>query len=335
MNWSNLTQQLYADGVLADPQVVDTAPKHESGYGRWLSVLGAWVAALLLLGFIGALAGRLLQNDIFCVTTGSLLLITGVWMGRTGLSKNSVLFGQFAIIACVLGGILLGKVISDTGFETTGLFILAALCILCLLITHEQSQRQLFAVAGIAFLCLALAGQHVTFLAWLLSLAGVIYLCWQQDHWVIRKRGDLFNALILALSLGALLTPRMLSSSGRIFGFINLLDGEMAGYQRYLSSDLTWAFMGGLSALIVAVVGYRTGLRLLRYLALMAILGYGYMFYFSLGTTLLYKAFALFSTGIFLLLIRLWVSKKTHVASGSNSSTKNGINSDIKTGVTE
>lgn len=315
MNWSDLTQRLHADGVLTNPYVTDTTPETESGYGRWLSVFGAWVAALLLLGFIGALTGRLLESDIFCAVVGSLFLATGIWMGRNEPSKNSVMLGQFSIIACVLGGILLGKAFFGIGFETSALFALAALCVPCLLLTHEQSQRLLFAVAGNGFLCLALARQHLTVVAWLLSLGGLIYVCFQQDRWVISKRGELFNAIIFALSLGVLLTPQMLSKHGRMFGFFDNFNGEVTGFHSFGSSDITWALMGAISALITAAVGYRTGLRSLRGLALAAILGYGYMFYFSFGTTLLHKSYALFATGALLIAIRLWASKNMRIVS--------------------
>jgi Domain of unknown function (DUF4401) len=315
MNWSDLTQLLHADGVLTNPHVTDTTPVPESGYGRWLSVLGAWFAALLLLGFIGALTGHLLENDVFCGIVGSLFLATGIWMGRNGSSKNSVMLGQFSIIACVLGGILLAKAFFGIGFETSALFALAALCVPCLLLTNEQSQRLLFAVAGIAFLCLALAKLNLTFVAWLLSVGGLIYVCFQQDRWVISKRGELFNSIIFALSLGVLLTPQMLSKHGRMFGFFENFNGEVTGLHSFGSSDITWALMGAISALITATVGYRTGLQSLRGLGLAAILGYGYMFYFSLGTTLLHKSYALFATGALLLAIRLWASKNVRMIS--------------------
>lgn len=316
MNWGDFTQRLHADGFLKTAQLEDTAHLPESGYGRWLSVAGAWLTAWLLVGFIGALSGRLLESNMFCAVAGGVLLVAGLGVGRAGQSQTSVMVGQFALIACVLGGLLLSKAVLQPGWENYALLALAGLFILCLLIANEQGQRRLFALAGVGFFCAFFVRHHWSIVAWAICLIAVVTLCLQQDQWVVRRRGELFNALMPALSLGALLAPLMLSK----YSQVNHLVEEVAtssSTRSFLGSDLTWASLGAISALVVAFVGYRTGLRPLRGFALAAILGYGYMFYFALGTTLLHKAFALFASGAVLLLLRLWVSSKAQESGAS------------------
>jgi hypothetical protein len=316
MNWEGFIQRLYADGFLKTPQMQDTARLPESGYGRWLSIAGAWLSAWLLVGFIGALGNRLLESNLFCAAAGIVLLVGGLGVGRTVEVQTRVMLGQLALIACVLGGLLLSKALLQLGWENYALLALAGLFILCLLIASEQGQRRLFAVAGVGFLCAFFVRHHWSIVAWAICLMAVVTLCLKQDQWVIRGRGELLNALMPALSLGTLSAPLLLSKHSQV----NHLVAEVAASsstRSFLASDLTWASLGAISALVVAAVGYRTGLRPLRRFALAAILGYGYTFYFALGTNLLHKAFALFSTGVVLLLLRLWVSRKTQGSEAS------------------
>ncbi len=132
-------------------------------------------------------------------------------------------------------------------------------------------------------------------LAWAMAIGALIFLGTRQARFAVRGQGDLFNALALAFSFAAMLSPLLLSQVG----------GSTSR-----GGDLVWALLGALSALIVAAVGYRSGLRALRGLALCALLGYGYLFYFSLGATLLHKAYALLATGALLLLLRVWTTRR-------------------------
>ena len=319
MNASEWMQQLYADGTIETTQngpviAAYESVAQESGYGRWLSVLGAWIAVPLILGFLGALSGHLLVSNIFCAIAGSLFLATGLSLGRTEASKTSVLIGQFALIACVTGGVLLSKALLqpafEKSFETGALFTLGLLCVPLLVLAREQGQRQLFALAALGFVCIALAMHHFTALAWLLSMGGLIGLAGRHYPWVAQGRGELFNTLTLTFSLGSLLTPWLLSDNGLVRGDVsNTFDAMGQKVQSLLAHDLAWALMGAFSALVVAVVGYRTGLRSLRAMALGALLAYGYLLYFALGSTLLHKALALLASGLLLLVIRRGVAQ--------------------------
>jgi hypothetical protein len=220
------------------------------------------------------------------------------------------MLGQFALIACVLGGVLLSKAILQAGDQTHALFVLAALSVPCMLLTKEQNQRQLFSLAGTGFLCAAFVKYNLTFYAWLGFLVAALVVTRQQARWVASKRGDLFNALLIALSLWVLFTPFLLSKSGRMAGLIDTV-ADSATMRLFSGSDLSWASLGAICAAIVAAMGYFTGLKVLRKYALAAVLAYGYMFYFSIGTTLLHKAYALLATGAVLLLLRFCTASKT------------------------
>jgi hypothetical protein len=318
MIWTDLTARLHAEGHLKTAQVADAVLPPESGYGRWLSCAGAWFAAAFLLGFIGALTRHLLESDTFCIVAGSAMLAGGVWLGRSGQFRGQVMIGQFALIACVLGGLLVAKVVLRPGYGTYALLALAALCVPCFLLTREQIQRQLFATACALFLCGAFARHQLTIFAWMLGVAGLVYLAITQDRWVTKGEGDRLNALLLSASLAALLTPLLLSMFGRETGVYGAADPSWISHA-FLSSDLAWALLGTISALIVGTVGYRSGLRQLRGFALAAVLGYGYVFYFSIGTTLLHKAYALFSSGAVLLLLRLWTARRVNAQAQPNT----------------
>jgi Domain of unknown function (DUF4401) len=309
MNWVTFTARLHQMGLLADSNITDSAPTQESGAGRWLSIVGAWLAAVLLIGFVGALTGRFLEAPMFCIAAGSCLILCGIVIERSARLNTSAMKEQFCLIACLLGGLLLSRGVFLALSYKFGFLVLAILSLACLLCARGPNQRLIFATAGIGFLCALFARYQLTFYIWLILLAATTALCFQQARWVASKQGELFNALILATSIGALVSPFLLFKSLRLVGVLDVV-GESATFKGFNDSDLTWAALGVLSCLAIAAAGYFTGLKVLRKLSLSGILVYGYFFYYSVGSTLLDKAYALLATGVALLLIRLWTSNK-------------------------
>ncbi len=157
MNWQTLIEQLHAEGLLEATNVEQASAHQESGYGRWLSMVGAWIAALFLMSFLAAFTASLLENAWFSGIVGGVLLVIGIAMSRDTRLPSQVMLQQFALIACVLGGVLITKALS--GFDQSAASLaLAALCVPCLLTSKDSAQRHVFAVAGVGFVCAFLRG---------------------------------------------------------------------------------------------------------------------------------------------------------------------------------
>jgi hypothetical protein len=273
----------------------------ESGYGHWLTVIGAWFAAWFVILFLGELSGRLLQSNLFCAVLGALALVVGVGASRlqadeASAANRSELAAQFLNIACVLGSLLVGIALGLTwrGISWVPYALAAVVAGICLYLSRRDLQQQWFAVLMLGSLCAGLVQERWTSAAWSLCMVGIVWLTFTQRSWVVKNRGGVFNAHALALILGALILPMIWRNE---MGFMR--PGADA-----TNSDLIWAGLGLLSAACTATVSLRTGLTLLRWLALAAVFVYGFLFYFSIGSTLLDKAYALLVTGAALLVAR-------------------------------
>lgn len=347
MNWREYGEALASEGLVADPALPEREPPSAAWYLQAVSALGAWFAALLILGSVGGVlfglfeqrGGRFVLGLALC---GGAALV----MRRRPDARGSAFLAQFTLAVSLAGIALLGSVLLDI-VRPAALMTLAFAALSALLwwLNPEPVHRALCAFG----LCVALA---LTLLQWrleplvtLLFMAATIAAWLTQSRWFAAGRGELLMPLALAAALTLMLLQvpdtiprgvsddpqlRWLGVAGGVGRAIVLAIGlavtaallarrlalaVTAGHWLAVAvacAALAWACQampGVIACLLVWLLGSAAGRPRLCALALLALGGYLTMLYYSIAQTLLDKGLLLIATAA-LLALAAWVVRR-------------------------
>jgi len=307
-------------------------------YVRALLGASAWLAALFVLVFIGITLRINSAQTIFLL---GVVLIATATAGRRFWEQiflnQLLLAASFAGQAMVIGGI--AKDGNDTGAAVATVILEIALLVLYRDATHRFLST-LIAVVAALVVCSELHLPNLIHLLIILAAVGAL-LTWENETELITSgRGDLFRPVGYALVVALLMLPLLSVMTGAWhplggdflphratwwFSSAGLLALAVALEFRILRSygvpaDSPSALMlfavtfllalfllrapGITAALLILLIGFHRGNRILMGLALLFLPLFLVFFYYNLQQTLLLKSLTLMTSGATLLIVR-------------------------------
>ncbi len=317
---------------------VESAPLATPWYVRALLGASAWLAALFVLVFIGITLRINSAQTIFLL---GVVLIATATAGRRFFEhiflNQLLLAASFAGQAMVIGGI--AKDGNDTGAALATIVMEIVLLILYRDATHRFIST-LIAVVAAVVVCSELHMPNLILLLIILVAVGA-FLIWENEiELVTSGKGDLFRpagyALVVALLILPLLsitsgvwhelginfmthqTSWWLSSAGllalavalefRILRSCGVPADSPSALTLFAATFLLALFLLGApgitAALLVLLLGFHRGNRVLMGLALLFLPLFLVFFYYNLQQTLLLKSLTLMTSGVTLLIVR-------------------------------
>jgi len=329
---------LAAEGVVSDADYADiaqiiatpTSSAETPWYIRAFLGVSAWIAASLLLLFLFGM--DLISSETSAIILG--LILVGSAIGLRRLRVDNTFVGQLALALSLTGQVLfIGGI--GTLLESVTATALAVVVLESLLIALYPDQFQRFlstiliigALVAVVFDWEAQLAIHALLIA---TIAGALLL-WERESQIVAAKAE---DVLLPVGYGLVISA---------FGLINLQLAEFIGIRQWWLSALglllvlivqvywllrfyrvriTGTLAAGLVAgglvlgaaalhtpgllvgLIVLLLGFRRGNRLLMGLAAVFLVFFIAMFYYTLTLTLLWKSLALIGSGIALFGLR-------------------------------
>jgi len=344
MTTDGLWARLSANGSVQGPQPEPTPPASPWFVRLMLGVAG-WIGALFLLGFVGVSVGSAMHDGLPFMLAGAACCGAALTLFRNVADHD--FFEQFALALSLAGQALIAIGIGED-FGSGGFLQYLAIAVVeaALVWAVPTFLHRLLAACGTAIaVALAIDQAGLDGLA-APALCAAIALVWLDPaKWT--SGGRLWRPVGYGLVLALLLieATRMLGADD-LFGR-NLPAGWMAGHGPLLGRVLTglvlaWGaltltsyegllpgsrgfliaagavvLIGGISvsapglgaALLILLLGFASGTRVLMIASIIGLLGSATHFYYSLHTTLLVKAGILAITGICLLAASLFLRR--------------------------
>jgi hypothetical protein len=338
--FESLLAELRADGHLRG-EVAPPAPA-PAGVSPWilgLQVVGAWLAAVFLLLFLGLGAAPLIKGASGWFVAGlTMTALAAVLIGRA----DSIVMRQFLLAASLAGNgaLIVGAGMFGTGMFGTGgaaFFMIAAYELVLLLLVDWLPHRLVAALVAAGALVAAVDAAFSLHLAryW----AGVYWLAvcllWlHETRWQAQRNGQAVQALACALTLLCFAYAVSGSFADEVFGrqqgwpvdtvAVAVVSGAfmlifarrvLTTFRHLLAAVLLLAALGvtwpapavGIGALTL-VFGVARGHRWLTWLGgAVLVLGVG-RFYYDLQLTLLEKSALLLLAGLLLLAVRALIA---------------------------
>ncbi|MGS3174444.1 DUF4401 domain-containing protein [Aeromonas sanarellii] len=290
---------------------------------RFLLGMVGWIAALFLLFFLFMAFEELTREADHALALGAVLMIAALGLNRT--ARRTDHWDQFVLaLALAADAWLLYGLLDRLDLDAAPLWF--GLCTLSLGIAalFEHWLVRLFhsfAAAILLTLGLACLGLHLLALP---LVMGAVTLCWLQAE-RDPVRHQLYESLTLGLALSLLVLGRLHHplwdggasvldefSPSRLPHWLNpllcaaLLLGVMVRLRLPLFAGLPLvllsAFIPGMGAgALVLVLGFYGGSLALMTLAVLLLLGFGSLYYYDLGLTLMTKSWLLLGSGALLL----------------------------------
>lgn len=339
--WAQLRAAALVDGECPPP-----AAAASPWFVRLMLGLAGWIGAAFLLMFVGAALPRLLDSAAAALTLG--LLICGGAAALFRAQPNHDFLGQFAFALSLAGqGLVLAGLVRGLNHEAGTVALGMALFEAALFALIANGLHRVWSAwTGAGALAYALADAQLQDLAPGL-LAAACAAVWLQEFHYPRQGSGLRAAgygLVLAL-LQATAVVTVLSGSPDGFGERD--PGPLGPWAAWLGAGLGGAVLlvgvqqllrregvapgsrGGLGllavaaalalasfkapglapALLVPLLGFAQGTRVLLGLGIAALLGYLSFYYYSLQFTLLHKSALLAATGLGLLAARVLLQR--------------------------
>lgn len=335
MNWTDFGAALHREGLVADPVLPARAAGGLPWYSHAASALGAWFAAMFLLGFLGGLLYMLWETWPLRALAGVALCAAAIALVR---KRDSPFFAQFALAVGIAGVSLLLSAVVAIHLGTRG-HLLVCCCVFAALwwLNPEPVHRALMALGAVSCGCAALLMFRLEPFVTLLASAASIAIWLNQARWAVRgiddRIGPLGHACALALLTlqvvdllpKDLTTARWLPFSAAIWRAtilaIALAAAALLIAQRLhrqqrtvipaslppiicvavtLIALATWRMPGVLACLLVWLLGTWAGRAQLSWIALAGLTGYLTMQYYAQQTTLMQKGVTLLVTGLVL-----------------------------------
>lgn len=311
--------------VLASEPLTDFSP----WYIRVLVGFSAWVAAILFLIFLFEI--RLIDSPTKAITLGLIFIVITIYVGRCA---SRLFLNSLAFALSLAGQVLL---IGGVGFEADSLSLaaIAALILECLLlIAYPDPIHRFFSVlfsfAAMAVLLYDLNIPSAIHLLILLAAGGVLF-GWENESALLTGKYAEFFAPVeygLTAALFFLLIPSFLpdlpvsswwASTVGLLVLLLILEAHLLAFHQIavtqsvgmlfligtvLVSIPFYAAPGVIAALLVLLLGFQRGNRLLLGMAFMFLAVFLGAFYYDLDLTLLVKSGILVASGVGLLGLR-------------------------------
>lgn len=340
MTARDLWDRLAAEG-LVEGERPPPAPEQAPWYVRAMLGIAGWIGALFLLGFVGAAFAFVMEDASAALIAGALCCAGAFALYRSLKGQD---FGdQFALALSLAGQMLLIYGLGDLLAAADPLFYFAIAAIEAgLVLTIPNFLHRILAAAGAAIaLALAVAQLSLYGLAAPLLCAAFAWIWLEPARWA---RGPLWRPIGYGLVLALLLTETFrLLGVVHWFGLGSQAAGWMPLYGPLIGRGLSAALLvtaaivlsnreghgrtgrvglastggaallglvslgapGLASALLVLLLGFAAGSRLLMAFGTLGLLGFASHFYYSLHATLLAKSGLLALTGLCLLAAHL------------------------------
>lgn len=333
---------------LRDAQLVSaTSPPASSASAPWFVrvILGiaGWIGALFLLGFVGAAFAIVLKSAAASLLVGVLCCVGAYFIFRA--AAENIFVGQFGLALGLAGQALFIFGLYEQFQHATLTFYLLVLLfetVLTLLLPNFI-HRLLTSWGALAALALALAQLELgSLLPGVIAAAFAVLwlgeLRWAAHGAILRPLG--YSLTLILLQLQSLLLPhrgdwllreftphlnrvpwlgKALCAATLLAVAIKLLCDEGIALTSRAGATLlavtalamlvSFPATGVATALLILIIGYAGGNRLLVGLGICAFAGFLSYFYYQLQSTLLSKSLLLVASGAALLLIRLATRK--------------------------
>jgi hypothetical protein len=339
--WDRLAAEQLVEGERPQPE-----PAQSPWYVRVMLGIAGWIGALFLLGFVGSAFFFIISDSGAALIAGASSCAVALALYRLLHGKDFA--DQFALALSLAGQVLLMIGLADFLPPAEAPFYLAAAAIEAVLaIAIPNFLHRVLTAAGCAVaLAFAVGLLSLHGLASPLLCAGITWIWLDPGRW--GRSGRLWRPIGYGLVLALLLVETFrLFGAGLWFGLgaeapgWMLIHGPLVG--RGLSAALlvavafilSWreghsstsratlaaaagALLLGLfslgapglaSALLVLLLGFAAGNRLLMAVGILALLGFASHFYYSLHMTLLAKSGLLAATGLCLLAAHLVIRR--------------------------
>ena len=327
--------RIQPDSTLLPPDV----PNDNAWYIRTLLGMMGWLGGVLIVGSFAAAVGSLLREQVLMLAFAGIFITVAWFLYRTWGSNDFA--AQFALAASMAGQILFVFGMARNGHEREIAFFLAALQCALVFLMPNFLHRFLSMCFAIAALWFAL-GSRTDFLPSLneapvaltiLVTAGFTLLAASESTWRAAKRSALLEPVMLACAvmslvvhlphvaligkfsappsmiLAILLTAVLIAWSGWVTLNQEIQYRLMAAVGLGIFGLACWRAPGVIAGVLVMLIAFSRGLRVLMCVAMVAILMYLSALYYQLGQTLADKALALALTAGALLLMRAAVAK--------------------------
>jgi hypothetical protein len=331
--WDRLAAEQLVEGEQPRPE-----PAQSAWYVRVMLGIAGWIGALFLLGFVGSAFFVIISDSGAALLAGSLCCAAALALYRLPSGKDFA--DQFALALSLAGQVLLAIGLADFLAPDGAPFYLAIGAIQAgFALAIPNFLHRVLTAAGCA-VALAFAIAHLSLhgLAPPLLCAGIAWVWLEPARWA--RSGRLWRPIGYGLVLALLLVETFrLSGAARWFGLGGEAPGWMLMHGPLLGRGLTAALLvavaaalsvreghppagpvtlaaaagalllglislgapGLASALLVLLLGFAAGNRLLMALGVLALFGFASHFYYSLHSTLLVKSGLLAATGLCLL----------------------------------
>ncbi|MER0431250.1 DUF4401 domain-containing protein [Aeromonas caviae] len=302
--------------------------------GRFLLGMVGWIAALFLLFFLFMAFEQLTRDPNNALTMGMVLMAAALGLNR--MATRSDLWDQFVLaLALAADAWLLYGLLDRLDLNVAWLWFGLTAFSLGVAALFEHWLIRLFhsfAAAILLTLALACLGLHLLALP---LVMGAVALCWLQAE-RDPARHLLYESLTLGLALSLLVLGRLHHplweggtsvlnelGSSRLPLWLNpllcaaLLLAVMVRLRLPLRYGLPLvvisAIIPGMGAgALVLVLGFYAGSLALMTLAGLLLLGFGSLYYYDLGLTLMTKSWLLLASGALLLGTRQWLKHLHH-----------------------
>ena len=331
---------------LADAGIVSGTPPdmpmRSPWYVRALLGIGGWLAAGFVIAFLFAVLSELLRQPAMAIVVGLLLVGAATLVLRAAPGNTFV--AQVALATSFAGQAVAfaGIIEAVDGRATSALAVAGLEAALAFIVPHPVHRVFSAAAAGVALaMALTLSGAYAIAIGLLAAATGVVWMTelrWARwgsivrpiaygvtlglvfiqatwfaplaasdvifstsPQWVPRRAGGVLTAAVLPAIVIALLRRWHRPLDGR--------DGLAAIGAALAVAAASLDAPGIPAALMLVLVAWANGNRVLLALGVLALLGYTSAYYYMLDTALLVKSVAMLGTGIALLAARVALSR--------------------------
>lgn len=339
--WDRLAAERLVEGERPPP-----APAQSPWYVRVMLGIAGWIGALFLLGFVGTALSFVMDQASSALIAGTACCAGAFSLYRTFRGQDFA--DQFALALSLAGQVLLVVGLSGILRESDPLLYLAVAAIeAALALAIPNFLHRVLAAAGAAVaLAFAVAQLSLHGLAAPLLCAAMAWVWLEPGRWA--RSGRLWRPIGYGLVLALLLVESFrLFGATEWFGLGQSSPGWMKVHGPLVGRSLTAALLvlvaavlslreghsptgratlaaaggalllglfslgapGLASALLILLLGFAAGNRLLMAVGVLALFGFAGHFYYSLDSTLLAKSGLLAATGLCLLAAHMIVRR--------------------------
>ncbi|MCP4536762.1 MAG: DUF4401 domain-containing protein [Chloroflexi bacterium] len=332
-----VVDQLVAKGHLAPDEqskmatTLSAAPQTKTPwYVRGLIGISAWFAAIPLLAFLFFM--DLISSEADAVFVGMLFCAGAIVLKR--VFARSIFVGQLTLAFSLAGQVLfIGGIIFEVKSMATIVMVTIVLESVLIWLYPDQLHRFLSTIIIIVAICVLLVDLEVleTIHFVILTLAAVAVLIWDNESYLSTTGAadayspvgyGLLAAMFVLLCLATVDELEIfwwwISAGGLLLLLLYLEYRTLSYYGLDLQPGTVLWVMGGtivavipsmhtpgiLAAIIVLLLGFRRGNRVLMGTAAAFLVLFLGAYYYSLEMTLLVKSFALMGTGLAILTTR-------------------------------